>query len=274
MPALYRGVDVTWQDVDAQLADAASKIVVRQINGSAGDALEYADHPDGVSVIAIGGDKLSRGLTLEGLSVSYYLRASKMYDTLMQMGRWFGYRPGYGDLCRLYTTQELQLWYRNITLANEELLAKFDEMAAVGSTPERFALYVRTSPDGLLVTAPAKMRNSTRLELTFSGSIVETTIFERDESKQLANFKAADTFFKQQTRAGRLSEERIADNFVWRNVPGEDVAELLASWQTAETAQKARGPVLAQYVRSRLSADELDRLDGRDDLETRCTALA
>jgi hypothetical protein len=257
MPDPYRGDDVAWKDVDAQLADAASKIVVREINGSAGDALEYADHPDGVSVIAIGGDKLSRGLTLEGLSVSYYLRASKMYDTLMQMGRWFGYRPDYGDLCRLYTTQELQLWYRNITLANEELLAKFDEMAAVGSTPERFALYVRTSPDGLLVTAPAKMRNSTRLELTFSGSIVETTIFDRDESKQLSNFKAADAFFRHQTRSGRLSNERVADNFVWRSVPGEDVAELLASWQTAETAQKARGPVLAHYVRSRLSADEL-----------------
>ena len=55
--------------------------------------------PTGLSVIAVGGDKLCRGLTLEGLSVSYYLRASKMYDTLMQMGRWFGYRPGYNDLC-------------------------------------------------------------------------------------------------------------------------------------------------------------------------------
>ena len=257
IPPVYGGVEIAWEQVDAQLSDAASKIVVRQINGSAGDALEYTDHPDGVSVIAIGGDKLSRGLTLEGLSISYYLRSSKMYDTLMQMGRWFGYRPGYGDLCRLYTTHELQLAYRNITIAQEELLARFDEMAAVGSTPERFALYVRTSPDGLLVTAPAKMRNSTRMELTFSRDIVETTIFERDEVKQLANFRAVEAFFKQQTSAGHLSRERAADNYVWKNVPGETVAELLAAWQTAETAQKARGPLLAQYIRSRLSADEL-----------------
>ena len=57
-----------------------------------------------LKVIAIGGDKLARGLTLEGLTVSYFLRASKMYDTLMQMGRWFGYRPGYIDVCAgLYT---------------------------------------------------------------------------------------------------------------------------------------------------------------------------
>ena len=83
-------------------------------------------------MIAVGGDKLSRGLTLEGLSVSYYLRASRMYDTLMQMGRWFGYRPGYLDLCRLYTTAELEDWYRDITVANEELLEEFDAMAAAG----------------------------------------------------------------------------------------------------------------------------------------------
>ncbi|REN09897.1 hypothetical protein DSI41_20845, partial [Mycobacterium tuberculosis] len=68
----------------------------------------------GISVIAVGGDKLSRGLTLEGLSVSYYMRVSKMYDSLLQMGRWFGYRPGYLDLCRIYTSSDLIAWYRHI----------------------------------------------------------------------------------------------------------------------------------------------------------------
>ncbi|WP_164081642.1 Z1 domain-containing protein, partial [Stenotrophomonas maltophilia] len=72
------------------------------------DALDYEQNKDrGLKVIAIGGDKLARGLTLEGLCTSYFLRASKMYDTLMQMGRWFGYRPGYLDLCRLYTSPDL-----------------------------------------------------------------------------------------------------------------------------------------------------------------------
>ena len=120
-----------------------------------------------VSVIAIGGDKLSRGLTLEGLSVSYYLRASRMYDTLMQMGRWFGYRPGYLDLCRLYTTDELQLWYRDITVANEELLAKFDEMAAVGSTPTVRALCAEKSgrPDGHRAREDARMARSMQLDV-------------------------------------------------------------------------------------------------------------
>lgn len=82
----------TWNEVLSHLFEAAARIQVKEINGGSADALNYFDHKNGLSVIAIGGDKLSRGLTLEGLSVSYYLRASRMYDTLMQMGRWFGYK--------------------------------------------------------------------------------------------------------------------------------------------------------------------------------------
>ncbi len=108
-PDLTRGCgDLSWEEVRPRLVDSSQRIQVRVINGSAREALDYWDHPDGMSVIAIGGDKLSRGLTLEGLSVSYYLRTSRMYDTLLQMGRWFGYRPGYVDLCRLYTSEELR----------------------------------------------------------------------------------------------------------------------------------------------------------------------
>lgn len=84
----------SWEDIKPNLYKAVQKIKIMSINGQSTDTLEYYENEKtGISVIAIGGDKLSRGLTLEGLSVSYFLRASKMYDTLMQMGRWFGYRP-------------------------------------------------------------------------------------------------------------------------------------------------------------------------------------
>lgn len=52
--------------------------------------------------ILVGGAKLSRGFTVEGLTISYYTRRTVAADTLMQMGRWFGYRPHYRDLVRLY----------------------------------------------------------------------------------------------------------------------------------------------------------------------------
>ena len=95
---IFTGTDDWEKQVDA--------IEVKDINGGSADILNYYDRSEGLSVIAIGGDKLSRGLTLEGLSVSYFLRASKMYDTLLQMGRWFGYRPGYRDLVRLYIARD------------------------------------------------------------------------------------------------------------------------------------------------------------------------
>ena len=83
-----------WTEIRDELIPAVNAIHVRAINGLRQESLDYEEYKDtGLSVIAIGGDKLSRGLTLEGLSVSYFLRSSKLYDTLMQMGRWFGYRP-------------------------------------------------------------------------------------------------------------------------------------------------------------------------------------
>jgi hypothetical protein len=114
-----------WNKVLPLLNETASIILVKEINGGSADVLNYYDHPNGLSVIAIGGNKLSRGLTLEGLSVSYYLRASKMYDTLMQMGRWFGYRPGYVDLCRLFVSRELNEWFCHITLATQQTSLRY-----------------------------------------------------------------------------------------------------------------------------------------------------
>src|SRR5262249_42666461 len=191
------------KDVAANLPKVASTVTIKLINGSAKDALEYdAARQTGINVIAIGGDKLSRGLTLEGLSVSYYLRASRMYDTLMQMGRWFGYRPGYLDLCRLYTTAELRRWYGAVTAANEELLREFDYMAAIGATPKEFGLRVRNHPDGLLVTARTKLRNARKVYVTFAGTISETIIFRTDEESRKQNQSAAESLISDAAKLG------------------------------------------------------------------------
>src|SRR5439155_26038520 len=115
-----------WSDVWGRVGPALERVRVLRINGGSGDALAYSRASRGLSIIAIGGDKLSRGLTLEGLSISYFLRTSSMFDTLMQMGRWFGYRPRYADLCRVYTTPALYSAFREIALAMEELRSDLD----------------------------------------------------------------------------------------------------------------------------------------------------
>ncbi len=246
-PDLTLGCEaVSWESVRARLVESSQKIQVKVINGAAKDTLDYWDHPEGLSAIAIGGDKLSRGLTLEGLSVSYYLRASRMYDTLLQMGRWFGYRPGYVDLCRLYTTGELRDFYTHITMATEELRQEFDLMADRGMTPSDFGLRVRSHPAGLVITAANKMRNGTRMTVSYSADISETIAFERTPGVNRANLERFERFIR-----SLGSQELVkSNNRIWKTVPGESVADLLEEITVHQASRKARGDYLARYIRS------------------------
>jgi hypothetical protein len=242
-------LDLDWSDVRDQLPAAAAKAVVRTINGTSQDALEYYEKRNtGLSVIAVGGDKLSRGLTLEGLSVSYYLRASRMYDTLMQMGRWFGYRPGYEDLCRLYTSRDLREWYTEITQAAEELRGDFDEMADRGGTPEDYGLRVRTSPAGLTVTAPAKMRNAYQIDLSFSGEAPESVSFSTIPSILQKNWKALENLVDALESEFGHVEPTEAQNLIWRDVPAHLVEAFFQNYRGEPEARRARPELIWRYI--------------------------
>jgi len=241
-----------WEDISPLLHQVAARIQVKKINGTAKDILDYWGSPNGLNVIAIGGDKLSRGLTLEGLSVSYYLRASKMYDTLMQMGRWFGYRPGYLDLCRLYTTDELVEWYQHITVASEELRKEFDYMANMSATPEEFGLKVRTHPSGLIITGANKMRNGTVMQLSFAGTIIETYLFHKDENIIRRNLKATGDLI---LGLGTYTIEK--NNFIWKQVSGGKIINFLRSYQSHPKARLANIKNLVDYIEAQLKQNEL-----------------
>jgi hypothetical protein len=243
---------VSWTQVWAEVHSAAEKIQVRVVNGTSADALQYYDHrKEGLSVIAIGGNKLSRGLTLEGLSVSYYLRASKMYDTLLQMGRWFGYRPAYEDLCRLYTTPGLRDAYREITAANDELRREFDEMAAIDAKPEEFGLRVRTSPAGLEITARNKMRLGTRVKVSYSGDKPETVTFDMRATTVEANFRLLKRFAARLDAGFPSSSEpdEVAGSVVWRGIPAEEIVDGFLEGYLAAKAPRVRPKFIANYIR-------------------------
>ena len=246
--------DASWDAVQSKLVESSQRIQVKVINGAAKDALDYWDHPDGLSAIAIGGDKLSRGLTLEGLSVSYYLRASRMYDTLLQMGRWFGYRPGYVDLCRLYTTDELREFYSHITMATDELRQEFDLMADRGMTPSEFGLRVRSHPAGLVITAANKMRNGSKMNVSYSAGISETISFDRAPAVNGKNHDQFDRFITSLGPTAQLT----TGNRVWRGVPGQDIADLLADISVHPGSRKTRSDYLARYIRSQNSLGGLE----------------
>lgn len=248
---------VSWAEIEPLLVEAVSPIVIKTINGTASDALDYFEHSaSGLNAIVIGGDKLSRGLTLEGLTVSYYLRASKAFDTLLQMGRWFGYRPGYEDLCRLWTSDRLWNAYREVTLANEELIREFEEMASRQMTPKDYGLKVRNSVEGMLVTAANKMREGTKLRVGFAGTIAETTVLVADEPSATKNFEVLADLVEEMT--AMTATEPRQNAAVWHGIPGDIVAEsFFKQFTTAPAAYKVDATVIAEYVRDRVQHDEL-----------------
>ena len=234
-----------WQDVKGQLYKAVQKITVKSINGSSNDALTYYDNKEeGISVIAIGGDKLSRGLTLEGLSISYFLRASKMYDTLMQMGRWFGYRSGYVDLCRLFTSSELNEWYRHITLASEELRDEFSYLYEIGGTPEDYALRVRNHPGVLQITSLTKMRYANTVQVSWAGRLVETYQLLKDKDQKHSNFVAADQFI---CSLGDNYEQK-GKNLLWRNVSLQYVLDFFEKFHLPPSMVKVNLKAITDYI--------------------------
>ena len=255
----YNKIDPTirahlWTDVLSCLHESASRIQVKELNGGSADALNYYDNKNGLSVIAIGGDKLSRGLTLEGLSVSYYLRASKMYDTLMQMGRWFGYRPGYVDLCRLFTSRELNEWFCHISLASEELREEFDYMSDIaGSTPEQYALRVRTHPGVLQISASNKIRRATQVRVSWSGRMVETYELDKAEEIIKKNFSSTDTL------VNRLGDGFVKESnyFLWKDKPFELIKEFLAGFQVFDNLKSASPSNLLKFIEYKYRNREL-----------------
>ena len=174
----YSKCEFEWDTVQTALWSAIAPIVVRYVNGgNAAKNLNYDENEElGLRIIAVGGYSLSRGLTLEGLSTSYFYRNTKMYDTLMQMGRWFGYRPHYEDLCQVWINQDAVDWYSYISEASDELKREVRRMQAEQKTPADFGLCVRSDDATLLVTARNKMRTAKDYTMTvsLSGNIIET----------------------------------------------------------------------------------------------------
>jgi hypothetical protein len=255
-----RGLPVTtWTEIETELGNAVDKIKTQVVNSEMRDAIDYEGNAArGLNVIAIGGDKLSRGLTLEGLSVSYFLRASKMYDSLMQMGRWFGYRPGYVDLCRLYITPDLELWFRHVATAAEELRERINHMAMIGATPEVYGLRIQ-SHDIMLVTAQNKMSHSQEFQVSFQGEAKIQTVFFDDETRNKRNADTITSFLDniglpiEPPSDSKDSEKRR----IWKGVDGHAVADLLGNLQFPEEAYEVNAIRLRDYVRAQLAVGEL-----------------
>ena len=217
-----------------------------------------------MNVIAVGGFSLSRGLTLEGLMVTYFLRNSMMYDTLMQMGRWFGYRHDYDDLCRVWMPEEAEGWYSHISESIEMLRDELRSMEAAGATPKEFGLKVRSHPDTLIVTARNKMGSGEKVvvNIGLANNFVETAILKRDQASLEANRLAAQRFAARLSEAGSPTSNAssIPGGWIISNVPVKPVLDFISQFQNHPGSMlTAPGPV-RRYIEAR-SENELANWD-------------
>lgn len=220
----------TFDAVRTVLADAA-RVQALTVNMKGG-VLDYRAHREnGLHVIAIGGLALSRGLTLEGLTVSYILRNTAASDTLMQMARWFGYRPGYEDICRVYLPQLALNHYREINGAIEELRDEVRRMHDLGMTPEHFGLKVRESPTAIRITAANKMRTATQMTIAqdYSERHLEGYILPNSQDVNQTNLDAARAFVA--TLGAPSAELSTRQAEVWERKPGGAVMTLLKAFR-------------------------------------------
>jgi hypothetical protein len=230
---------------------------VREINSATGEVLDYEREPS-LKAIAVGGNRLSRGLTLEGLLVSYFVRRSGMYDTLMQMGRWFGFRGRYEDLTRIYTTAELSGWFSDLAFVEHRLRQDIKVYEEQGLTPYQVGMRIWQHP-AMQVTSPLKRRfsSSTTISQSYSFALEQTFKFPLRRPEDLASQAEGNL---QTTREflsviGAPRPEKKGP--VWLNVQAEAIVDFLHRFQLDTEARSISIPLICSYIERQVELGEL-----------------
>ncbi len=253
----YEGIP--WSKIQSGLYEEIKQfeiVIVNSRNGKMSSCkdgkkqrFDYEEYEEtGARVIAIGGLVLSRGLTLEGLMVSYYSRNAGAYDTLLQMCRWFGYRPKYKDLCRIYMTQNNIDCFSAVLAAVDNLKEQFAEMERQHKIPEDFGLMVRESPDTLettlLVTARNKMRNSEQIicQLNYGGVYADTSKLLKRKDVNDENYSAFLNFYNE------LKFEYVGNRYMAKDIFNHIVAEFISKLRIHYANKKFDIEGLSKYI--------------------------
>ena len=258
----YSNCEYEWDEIQKNLLDTLRAAKVVEVN-QRHNGLDYNEAGErGLTVIAVGGYSLSRGLTLEGLTVSYFLRNSMMYDSLMQMGRWFGYRPNYEDLCRIWMPYQAVEWYAHITEATNELFGELKRMENLRASPLDFGLAVRSHPDSLMVTARNKIGSGKKhVKIGLSNSYVETAKLTNRHEILEKNREAARKFLLDLEGLGFNKERGKHDdgNYLFRKVSSNVILDFLRIFINDQSSIATTVEPIREYIRNRVT--ELENWD-------------
>ena len=239
------------EQIDRLFRDPLQVLV---LNSSSADILDYETTP-GLKAVLVGGNRLSRGLTIEGLLVSYYLREAAYYDTLLQMGRWFGFRDEYVDLTRLWTTSELAEWFHDLAFAEEELRREIERYEREQLTPLEFGPRIRAHPV-MQITARNKMGAARPVGLNFAKALVQTTTFRLDDPSWLEhNLEAVRRFLADLGPAANARQ----DWPIWTDVDWREVDRFLSEYWCEPGAGMMDAALIRAYIKGQVPHNELLR---------------
>ncbi|HDR4604107.1 Z1 domain-containing protein [Bacillus cereus] len=237
-----------WPNVYREVKKVIHDIQIMEINGKSEDTLSYYKYKrEGLNVIAVGGDKLSRGLTLEGLSITYYYRNTLMYDTLMQMGRWFGYRKGYMDLCRIYTSSTIAEYFEHLAEAMVELRQEFDKLARLSVTPKQYAIKMLSHPK-MSLTSPLKMKNAISTGFNYHGKLQQTRLFDIDKDFYINNMRATEKLINKIVHKVDLIGDAKTKYHMVKNVDVTLIIDYLREYRTSEKATSVISTQIIDYI--------------------------
>jgi len=247
----FSNIDIEFSNILKQINFNRDLIKVFLVNSKTknDEKLNYDNYKDvGLNAITIGGYSLSRGFTIEGLTVSYFLRNSKMYDTLLQMGRWFGYRNGYEDLCRIYMREKAIGWYQHISEATEELKEEFKIMNDHNLTPREYGLKVKNHDESLIITAKNKMLYSSNatVSINYYGELIETRKIPNDDTKIKANLDLLKSFIYKLPNTNIDKTE--TKNFLWKNVDVSLVLSFIKGYNNHPLNIKTDANTIEKYL--------------------------
>ena len=240
-----------------ELQNVFQALRIIELNSSSEDRLDYTSGEE-MKIIAIGGNQLSRGLTLEGLMISYYLRASRQYDTLLQMGRWFGYRNGYEDLTRIHTTEQIWDFFEHLALVEDELRSEIYRYEEEDLTPQQMAVAIRDHQN-LSITAPNKMGAAQPRQSSFSKSLNQTIWLPLGEPGKLrANYNLGESFIITLNSENGIQPVTGSGIHLIQNVSGSTVLSAFLERYTFVDKDSINGPGLDHeglltYIRRRLA---------------------
>lgn len=234
-PIYHRGIHIAIDNSRAVANDQIIRLVYPECEQKVAPAF-----------IVVGGNTLSRGLTLEGLTTTYFLRTTDQADTLMQMGRWFGFRKGYEIFPRVWLDHASYERFIFLSQMDEELKEEIRDFSERGQTPSDYAPAVKYSPDRALirVTANNKMQSARPIEFDFTGFNSQTTYFENDEEILMHNQDETKKFLNS------LNSPQVNSKYmIWRDVDIDSVKNFLQEYSVYPNASKmASLPALLEWA--------------------------